>query len=73
MELGPLAKFVVFSPLLSEPLHQPPGGLAVQVPPRQPQAVRAQRPEEEAFPVILDAGLRHVSQNWPSLSEGTLL
>ena len=30
------------------------------MPPREPQAVRPQRAEERAFPVILDAGLRHV-------------
>jgi hypothetical protein len=53
-------------------LDQPPRGLAVHVPPLEAAAVRFHRPEEGAFPVILDAGMRHVSQDWPGRVEQDL-
>ena len=46
-------------------LDQPPGGLAVEVPPLQAAAVRRHRPEERPFPVLPDAGSRHVGQDRP--------
>ena len=46
-------------------LDQPPGRLAVQVPPRQPQAVGTQRAEEGALLVVPDACPCQVGQDRP--------
>src|SRR5271157_5397137 len=53
-------------------LDHAPGGLAVHVPPLEAAAVWQQGPEERAFPVVLDAGLCHVSQDRPGRIEQDL-
>jgi hypothetical protein len=46
-------------------LHQPPGGLAVQVPPLQPGPVGPHGPEQGPLLVLSDASLCHVGQDRP--------
>ena len=46
-------------------LDQPPGGLAVQVPPLQPGAVRLHRPKQEPLLIISDVRASDVSQDRP--------
>ena len=46
-------------------LDQPPGHLAVEVPPLQHEAAGRQRAEEGPFAVVADAGACHVGQDRP--------
>ena len=46
-------------------LDQTPGRLAVEVPTFQAGAVRCHRPEEGALPIIPDASLLHIGEDWP--------
>ena len=52
--------------------HEPPGGLAVQVPPLQPGAVRPHGPEQRPFLVVADVRPRHVRQHRPRRVEEDL-
>src|SRR5262249_30153490 len=44
-------------------LDQPPGGLAVEVPPDQTSPIRRHRPKEATFLVVMDAGPLHVGKD----------
>src|SRR5262245_44758707 len=46
-------------------LHEPPGGLAVEVPPHEAAAVRRHGPEQRPLLVLADAGSRHVGKDRP--------
>ena len=52
--------------------HEPPGGLAVQVPPLQPGAVRPHRPEQGSLLVVPDARAIEIRPHRPRRIEQDL-